>query len=126
MPNDEKDRLTDLDVAEVSLVGKPANKRSFLVFKEIEGGNKQMAVQALFPVIKFFGQILLIVARVVGSVWNALIELVSLIPFVNFRNSKMDLDALSDASKELANMTWEEAEARKNNTEALENQRGSW
>lgn len=33
----EKNRLTDLEVAEVSLVGKPANKRSFLVFKE-EGG----------------------------------------------------------------------------------------
>ena len=41
MPN-EKNRLTDLEVAEVSLVGKPANKRSFLVFKEEEGGNSQM------------------------------------------------------------------------------------
>jgi len=40
---DETNRLTDIDVAEVSLVGKPANKRSFLVFKSEEGGNKQMA-----------------------------------------------------------------------------------
>ena len=38
----ERNRLTDLEVAEVSLVGKPANQRSFLVFKEEEGGNKQM------------------------------------------------------------------------------------
>lgn len=39
MPN----QLTDLDVAEVSLVRKPANKRAFLIFKqESEGGEDVM------------------------------------------------------------------------------------
>ena len=78
------------------------------------------AIQILFPAIKFFGQVLLSVAMIVGAVWNALLELISLIPFVNLRKYKMDLDALSDASEELAKLTWEEAEARKNNTDALE------
>jgi hypothetical protein len=36
-------RLTDLDVAEVSLVRKPANKRAFLIYKQLEGGESLMA-----------------------------------------------------------------------------------
>jgi hypothetical protein len=49
----ETNRLTDLNVAEVSLVGRPANKRSFLVFKSAEGGNKMPEInEQILEVLK--------------------------------------------------------------------------
>jgi phage-related protein len=68
--------------------------------------------RALFPVVKGFAQLLLFVARVVGTVWNALLDLISLIPFVNLRAYKVDLEALSEGSRELAALTWEQAAAQ--------------
>ena len=49
----EATRLTELEVAEVSLVGKPANKRSFLIFKSQEGGNTMADVnEQILEVLK--------------------------------------------------------------------------
>lgn len=77
------------------------------------------AIKALFPAIKFFGSLLLSVAKLVGGVWNALIELVSLIPFVNLRRYKVNLDELSSAQKRLNDLTWDAARRKEAENEAV-------
>lgn len=78
------------------------------------------AMQLLFPIVKSLGIVLLTVAKAVGSVWNALLDLVSLIPFVNLRKYKVNLEDLTEATERLKNTTWDEARARAENTKAIE------
>lgn len=68
-------------------------------------------LQALFPVFKFLGIVMLTVAEIVGTVWNTLLDLVSKIPFVDLRQYKVDINQLSDSKKELKNLTWDTAES---------------
>lgn len=89
------------------------------------------ALEALFPVFKFFAQTLLTVIQGVASVWNAIVGTIggifgalSNISILGFRplrflggiadffNSlKIDTEALSEAQRELADLTWEQAKA---------------
>lgn len=78
------------------------------------------AFQSVFPVIKVFAQILLLAAHGIAVVWNALMDFISLLPFINLRNWLIDIDALVAAQRDLADLTWEEAEARAHNIETLE------
>lgn len=84
---------------------------------EIIAGALMPVFEALFPVIQTFGQLLLTGVQVIGGVWNALIDIVSMIPFVNLRNYKLDLDAVSEGQRQLTELTWEEAKAKASLTE---------
>jgi len=77
-------------------------------------------LQLLFPILKGFGVVILTLSQVIGRVWKTLLDLISLIPFVNLRGYKIDIDSLSEATKDLISLTWDEAMARSRNTEALE------
>lgn len=88
-------------------------------------------LEALFPVFKFFAQMLLAVIQGVASVWNAIVGVIGGVfdvlanleflfwkPFgflqgiADFFNSlKIDTEALSEAQRELADLTWEQAKA---------------
>ena len=78
------------------------------------------AMQILFPIIKAFGLVVLSVAQIIGRVWNTLLDLISMIPFVNLRKYKVDIENLSNATSDLASLTWDEARERAKNTEAIE------
>jgi phage-related protein len=76
--------------------------------------------QALFPIIKFFGQVLLGIARVVAQVWNSLLDLISIIPFVNLRRYKISLEDLDEAQRKLAETTFDDALAMAEHTEEVQ------
>lgn len=78
------------------------------------------AFQVLFPILKIFGSVIIGVAQAVGTIWNAILDMISLLPFVDLRKYKVDLQALQSASRDLANLTLEEARARAENTKAIE------
>lgn len=85
-------------------------------------------LRMLFPVIKTFGIILVTVAQIVGTVWNALLSLISTIPFIDLSSYKIDTEALSEARQDLIDVTWDELRAKedleektKDLTESLKN-----
>ena len=87
---------------------------------EIVGSLLVPVFQLLFPIVKGLGIVFLQVAKVVASAWNAILDLVSLLPFVDLRKYKINIDSLNSATEQLMNLTWEEARARAENTKAIE------
>ena len=69
-------------------------------------------LRMLFPVLKTFGIILVTVAQVIGTVWNTLLDIVSIIPGINLDSYKIDLDELSDARQDLIDASWDELLAK--------------
>jgi len=90
------------------------------VFGSVIGSLIAPAMQVLFKVLKTFGTVILALVQGISSVWNILLDLVSLLPFVNLRSYKIDLDDLSSATAQLARLTWEEARTRAENIEVIE------
>ena len=96
---------------------------------------------ALFPALKVLGIAMLTVAKVIGYVWNGIIEAFAKVfdalgnisilgakPLAfmkdwarSFRQVKVDTDGLGDAIETLTDLTWDEAMARAKNIEELEN-----
>jgi len=67
-----------------------------------EGFRQMMEVlgQVVQTVADILGTVFGGVARAVAAVWNALIELISLIPFVNLRRYRIELDDATETTKE--------------------------
>src|SRR5690606_35021825 len=98
-----------------------------------------LVFKATFPIIKTFGVLLLTVLQGVATVWNAIvgtignifkslanIKILGMRPFKFlegtakfFLGLQVDTKALSDAQKELRDLTWEEAMAREKNIDAI-------
>ncbi len=68
-------------------------------------------LKLLFPPLKMLGIVMITVAQMIAAVWNALLDLISLLPFVNLKKYKINMDDLSDSKKNLKEMTWETAES---------------
>lgn len=75
--------------------------------------------ELLFPVFKTLGIVVLGVANTIANVWNMLVGIIDAIPFVNMSKYYIDTKGLSDAMKELSELTWEEAMARAVNTDKI-------
>lgn len=81
------------------------------VAAEVLGALLVPVLKMLFPIVKFLGIVLITVAQMVATVWNTLLDLISMLPFVNLRKYKINMDELSDSKQNLKDMTWETAQS---------------
>lgn len=78
-------------------------------------------LKALFPVFKILGLAVLATAIQIGSIWNALASVINaVLGWLGVNLPKIDVEGMKKGWDELINLSWDEAEARKKNTESLE------
>lgn len=78
--------------------------------------------EALFPVIKLFGHTLILVAQVFAGAWNALATVLNtLLGWIGVNIKLINTNELANAQKALAELTWEEAQAKAGLIDEIEN-----
>lgn len=77
------------------------------------------ALKPLVPVVEFFGDVVLFIAKAIATVWNTLLDLISLIPFVNLEKYKISIEEAERAAKRQTGAVDKATEAMRNVPQGL-------